>query len=64
MTRADELELAGLVGRAWERRATADFDAALGELLDWWDRRYVRALERVERRRAFVLAILRETRGA
>jgi len=58
----DELELRYLVGIAWGRRHEAD---ALREgceaIVDWFDRRQVRAYERRLRSRAAVLQVLRDT---
>jgi hypothetical protein len=56
------LELAALVGLAWERRATPDARRSLDAIIDWHDRRQIRAHERRLRSRAAVLQVLRETR--
>jgi hypothetical protein len=62
VTRHDELELAGLCGLAWERREAPDFQQRVDAIADWWDRRFVRLLERRQRARDAVLHVLRETR--
>jgi hypothetical protein len=64
VTRDDELTLAYLVGRAWERRAEPDFRERVAAIIDWFDRRDVRAFERRQRSRAAVLQCLRETAPA
>jgi hypothetical protein len=61
VTRDDQLELAGLVGLAWERRGQPDFREAIAAIVDWHDRRDVRALERRRRSTAALLQVLRET---
>jgi hypothetical protein len=62
VTRDEKLELAGLCGLAWEQRGTDTFRAAVDAIADWHDRRFVRLLERRQRRHAAVLHVLRETR--
>jgi hypothetical protein len=57
----DELELRALVGIAWERRGSPDFRAAIDAVVDWHDRRFVRAWERKQRSTAAVLQVLRAT---
>jgi hypothetical protein len=65
VTRDEQIELAGLVGLAWERRENPQaLRAAVAEITDWWDRRSVRAYERQLRSRAAVLQVLRETAQA
>jgi hypothetical protein len=58
----EEAELAGLVGRAWERRGEADFREHVEAIADWFDRRHVRRWERRQRSTAAVLHVLQETR--
>lgn len=55
----DELELRVLVGKAWERRYKPDFRECIADIVDWWDERYQRLLERRERSRLHVLQTLR-----
>jgi hypothetical protein len=62
VTRDEKLELAGLCGLAWEQRGTDTFLAAVAEVVDWFDRRWIRSWERRQRRRAAVLQVLQETR--
>jgi hypothetical protein len=58
----DEEQLAALAGYAWERRAAEpDFREAVDAILDWHDRRQIRAYERRQRSTAAVLQVLRET---
>jgi hypothetical protein len=58
----EELELRGLVGLAWERRADpAELRAAVARIMDWHDRRDVRAYERHQQSSAAVLHVLRQT---
>jgi hypothetical protein len=57
----EELELAALVGYAWERRAEPDFRAAIEAIIDWHDRRQIRAFERRRRSRVALVQLLRET---
>jgi hypothetical protein len=61
VTPDETLELAGLCGHAWERRHGPDFREHVERIVDWWDRRYVRAYERRQRSTAAVLQVLRET---
>lgn len=61
MTRDEQLELAALVGYAWERRGTTEFHASIAAIVDWHDRRQIRAYERQRRSHAAVLQVLRET---
>ena len=56
------LELRGLVGLAWERRGdSAELRAAVARIMDWHDRRHVRAYERHQQSTAAVLHVLRQT---
>jgi hypothetical protein len=65
VTGDEQIELAGLVGLAWERRANPEaLRAAVAEITDWWDRRSVRAYERQLGSRAAALQVLRETTPA
>jgi hypothetical protein len=57
----DELELRAFCGLAWECRDEPDFREHIEAIVDWHDRRHVRAYERRERSRAAVLQVLRET---
>jgi hypothetical protein len=61
LTHDEELELRALCGLAWERRHEPDFRDHVDRVLDWHDRRFVRAYERRLRSRAAVLQVLRET---
>jgi hypothetical protein len=58
---SEELELAALCGRAWERRGEPDLRDAVEAIVDWHDRRHVRAFERRQRSRAALVQVLRET---
>jgi hypothetical protein len=58
---AEELELAALVGIAWERRGKSDFREAVEEVVDWHDRRHIRAYERKRRELSALVLLLRET---
>jgi hypothetical protein len=58
---ADQLELAALCGYAHERRGTPEFRAAIDAIVEFHDRRHIRAFERRQRQTAFVLQVLRET---
>jgi hypothetical protein len=62
VTPDEQIELAALVGVAWERRGTPELRPAVEAIVDWHDRRQIRAYERRLRSRAAVLQILRETR--
>jgi hypothetical protein len=57
----DELELRALVGLAWERRGGPDFRAAVEAVVDWHDRRQIRAWERKQRQLDYLVQVLRET---
>jgi hypothetical protein len=60
----DDATLYALTGRAWERRGTPHFDAAVSAILEAYDRSPLAWLERCERRRIRNLALielLRET---
>jgi hypothetical protein len=61
VTRDDELELAALAGIAWEHRGEPDFREHVERIVDWHDRRHVRAYERRQRSTAAVLQVLKET---
>jgi hypothetical protein len=63
VTRDEQLELAALVGLAWERRGESDLRDHVDRIIDWHDRRHVRAYERRQRSTAAVLQVLRETRA-
>jgi hypothetical protein len=59
---AEELELAALCGIAWERRDDPEqLRAAIEAIVDWHDRRFVRAWERRQRELAALVLLLRET---
>ena len=58
---AEERELAGLVGLAWERRAEDDFGECVAAIIDWFDRRHVRALESRRRQLDYLKQLMRET---
>jgi hypothetical protein len=60
----EELELAALCGIAHERRDGPDARAAVEAIVDWHDRRHVRAWGRKQRQTALVLQVLRETNPA
>jgi hypothetical protein len=62
VTRDEQIELAALVGIAWERRHEPNFRDHVEKIADWHDRRHVRAHERRQRSTAAVLQVLRETR--
>lgn len=55
------LELSALVGLAWEQRGQEGFRAAVEAVVDWHDRRDIRAHERRKLSNAAVLEVLRET---
>jgi hypothetical protein len=57
----DEVELRALVGLAWEQQGTASFREAIAAIVNWHDRRQIRAWERRQRSGAAVLQVLRET---
>jgi hypothetical protein len=57
----EELELAALCGIAWEHRGAPDLREQIEAIVDWHDRRHIRAFERRRRSRAAVLQVLRET---
>jgi hypothetical protein len=59
--RDDELELRALCGLAWERRGEPDYRASIDAIIDFHDRRQIRAFERRQRSTAAVLQVLRET---
>jgi len=61
VTRDEHIELAALVGLAWEHRGEPDFREHVAAIIDWRDRASIRALERRLRSRAAVLQVLRET---
>jgi hypothetical protein len=61
VTRDEQLELAALVGLAWERRGGPEFREHVERIVDWWDRRHVRAYQRRQRSRAALIQLLRET---
>ena len=61
MTPDEQIELAALVGIAWERRGEPDFRDRVAAVMDWHDRRQIRAVERRRRSHAAVLQVLRET---
>jgi hypothetical protein len=61
MTRDEQIELAALVGIAWERRGEPDFRDHVDRIMDWHDRRLIRAFERRQRSTTAVLQVLRET---
>lgn len=43
---AEQLQLATLVGQAWELRETPYTDDAVDAIVDWHDRRHIQAFER------------------
>lgn len=58
----DEVQLAALVGLAWEHRHNpAELREHIAAIIDWRDRRHVRRFERRQRSTAAVLQVLRET---
>jgi hypothetical protein len=57
----EDLELRALVGYAWERRGQPDFRDRVDDIIDWHDRRHIRAYERQQRSRAALIQLLRET---
>jgi hypothetical protein len=58
----EELELRALVGHAWESGSDPErLRKAVDAIIDWHDRRHIRAYERRLRSRAAVLQVLRET---
>ncbi len=57
----EDLELAALVGFAWERRGTPAYRAALEAIVDWHDRRHIRYFERKQRQLAALVQLLKET---
>jgi hypothetical protein len=59
--RAEELELAALCGLAHEARDGPEARPSIDAIVDWHDRRYIRAWERKQRSSALVLQVLRET---
>jgi hypothetical protein len=61
VTEEEQLELAALVGLAWEYRGGPGFREAVSEIVDWGDRRAVRAYERRQRSLAALVQVLRET---
>jgi hypothetical protein len=61
MTADEQLELAALVGLAWERRGESDYRDRLEAIIDWHDRRHVRAYERRQREIAWLAQVLHET---
>jgi hypothetical protein len=48
----EDLELRAMVGCAWERRGQPDFRDRVDDIIDWHDRRHIRAYERQQRSRA------------
>jgi hypothetical protein len=62
VTRDEQLELAALVGLAWEQRGGPQMREAVDRIIDWHDRRQIRAYERRLRSREAALQLLRETR--
>jgi hypothetical protein len=61
MSADEQLELAALVGLAWERRGQSDYRERLEAIVDWHDRRQVRAYERRQRQLAYLVQLVRET---
>jgi hypothetical protein len=61
LSHGEELELCALCGLAWEGRETPAIREASDAILDWHDRRHIRAYERRLRSRAAALQVLRET---
>ncbi len=57
----DELELRALVSQAFELRGGPWVVEAVGEILNWHDRRQLRWLERRQTRQAAIIRLLRET---
>jgi hypothetical protein len=61
LTNDEGLELRALCGIAWERRGEPDFRDQVDAIIDWHDRRHIRAFERRRRSHAAALQVLRET---
>lgn len=61
LTRDDEIELAALVGLAWERQGMPGYRGSLDRIVNWFDRRYVREAARRERSRLAMLQVLQDT---
>jgi hypothetical protein len=57
----EELELAGLVGIAWEHRGEPDFREHIDAIVDWHDRRHIRRWQRRQRQLDYLVQVLRET---
>jgi hypothetical protein len=57
----EELELAALCATAWERRGEPEFCEHIAAIIDWHDRRHLRAYERRQREVAALVRLLRET---
>jgi hypothetical protein len=55
-----ELELAALCGIAWERRGEPDFRTHIEAIVDWHDRRHIRAHERKQRELAALVLLIRD----
>lgn len=60
----EELELAALCGFAWEQRGTDSFHEVVEAIIDWHDRRQIRAFERRRREIAALAQLLRDPRKA
>jgi hypothetical protein len=58
---ADELELRALAAQAFDLRATPYFRDAIAAIVDWHDRRHLRAYERRQEELARLVRLLEET---
>jgi hypothetical protein len=56
----EELELAALCGIAWEHRGEPNLRQHIEAIVDWHDRRHVRAHERKRREIAALALVLRD----
>jgi hypothetical protein len=61
LDRDEKLRLQGLVGQAWELRAGPYSVDAAQAIVDWFERRDVRRLEREQERAAALVRLLRAT---
>lgn len=61
MTHSEELELAGLVGQAWELRGSSYQLDACQAITDWHDRRHLRRLENDQERAGRLVRLIRGT---
>jgi hypothetical protein len=58
---AEDLELRALVDQAFELRETPYVLDAVEAIVDWWDRRYLRARERRDQEFAELVRLLERT---